>query len=315
MRYLHLHCPSKPTVFALLMIASAVAVLLPRDLLSRLRDLTLPLAVAQMGVRKSTGLMAERVRATDGKAVSGQAHEQILRRMRARENEAAALRQQVAQLKTDNDALTGIRQLGFGTEWILVPARVASLDAAPGRHSLQLLTDPGHRVRSGDWVVTRTAENDQAAPAAGGETGALLSECLIGRIEQTSTFTSRVTLLADLVAERAMRVQIAGRDGRRIEFALQGRAGRMHIFDIAKSLIENRDVCPGDLVTSAGDDPRLPAPLVVGRIAEIKLNRDKPLYYNAVVEPRPDPKRLGEVTIVHFSGARGEAARGDPPAR
>jgi cell shape-determining protein MreC len=127
-------------------------------------------------------------------------------------------------------------------------------------------------------------------------------------VEQAGAWTSRVVLLSDVLASRGTRVHVVpadpGRpgprlDGRAVAFVLVGQGqGRMRVLDIAAGFVDSGQVAVGDWVTSSADDPKLCVPLVIGRITALRHNRQKPLYYDAVVCFPQDPKSLREVFVV-----------------
>ena len=183
----------------------------------------------------------------------------------------------------------------------------AGSDPVPGRDRLQLPRGRVHGVEPGDWVASRLLAHAGREQGVSDHAAVLARECLIGWVEEAFSHTCRVVLLTDPVANRAMRVRIVGRDGKLTHCVLEGAGGgKMRIGgQIHDDLVARGDVRVGDAVVSAGDE-RLPFPVVVGRVAKLERNREKPSFHDAVVEPRLDPKDLGEVHVVDLSAANGE---------
>ncbi len=317
MRYLRLRLrrPSKPTVFAMLMAASLVMVLLPGDPLRPVKNLTQLMAPLQLATLEATrGVTAPLRTLADGPATPEQ-RAKLLREKQALENENAALRQQMAELQSTIQELTGIRQRGFPPppRGVLIPARVISLDAAPGRDSLVVGKGHVQKVSQDAWVAWQLevgAGSDQGVQDA---CAVLARQCLIGRVQQVAPLTSRVVLFSDRLASRPMRVHVASRNprdgthqllavkGEPLAFVLEGAGGgRMRIRDIPASLVDGRHLRVGDLVTSSPGHSTLPMAMVIGEIRELNLNRANPVHYDALVRYLYDPRTLRRVFIANL---------------
>jgi len=315
MRYLRLGLPSRPTVFAILMAASAVVVLLPSDLLRPARDMTQLMAPLQLATRQAVQGAAGPIRRLATHPVPAEQHDDLLRQKRALENTNVSLRQRLIQLEAALHELTGIRQRGLPDTIGLIPARVCGLDAAPGRDSLLLGKGHLQKVAPGNWVASRLFVDAGANDGVRDQAVVLARECLIGWVEQTAPFTSRLVMLSDRVQTRPMSVLITPRDvgdrlpaggDRPLCFALAG-AGRrrMRVPDVPASLVATGQIRVGDLVTSDPSDPRLPVTMVIGRITELKGHVQEPVHYDAMVEYLYDPRSLSRVFIVDLSRLAG----------
>ncbi|MBI4580112.1 MAG: hypothetical protein HY718_10450 [Planctomycetes bacterium] len=311
MYYRRLRKPSKPTIFALLMAASAVLILLPREFLGSARQMTQLVALPQYGVSRLAQGVSRSAAELRLETVPAREHDELTRSKQALENETIALRQQILQLRTTVDELQQLRgRSRFPANGRLIPARVVGWDAVPGRDSMVLLKGRSPAVRQGDWVTSRLAVQ------AGGNDGiredlwVLARETLIGWVEFTSPYVSRVVLLSDRYANRAWRVYVVavGRDkedefvcerGEPIVFALEGLGdGKMRIPDVDARLVTSGRIREGDVVTSDGQDPRLPLAMVIGEIVKLQQVKKQPLLYHAIVKHRCDPKDIAEVFVV-----------------
>jgi cell shape-determining protein MreC len=301
----------------MLMIASAGLILVPRDTLVPLRNVLRLLALPQLIATQAAGGLAEPLRNLGTPAISGEQHAALLKEKEALENENISLRLKLAELEARIDELAMVRQRGFPTDAALVPAKVVALDALASRGSLLLDKGSSHNVRSGDWVTSRlfvdAGTSDGARPGA----GVLARESLIGWVEESEYFTSRVVLLSDRSTNRPTSVHITRHDPARNTwqvvtvgskpalFSLYG-AGRglMKIVEIDARAVDQGLIRAGDLVTSDPRDPRLPVAMVIGRISRlerVRTDKKKPLYYVAEVEHRYDPRLLSEVYIADLS--------------
>ncbi len=292
MTRLRYRLPSRHVIFYGLMSVSFVILLLPVDMLSPLRSVTQILALPQMGLRESGLLLSEFSEST---ATEVQEQQRIIDKLT---NALAASNMRNRQLMETRETLTGLREAGLGKNIRLIPARIAAGDLSPGRASLLLAAGSHHGVAAGDWVASRVTA-DPSEPENNVD-AALPRECIIGWIDETQHVTSRVILLNDTVANKAMPVLVAGKDGSTIRLVLQGRGSDgMKIPDIPATLVEDGQIELGELVTTTGEDHRLPVPLVVGQIIKLDRHRDRRLYFDAIVQPRFQPDALREVYVIH----------------
>lgn len=301
-------------IFVLLMGVSVVSLLLPHDFLGPARNMTQLIALPQWAAQKATQAVSQPIRTLTQQHLSAEQQEELSQTKTGLENENATLRSRIEQMRGTISELSMLRQYDFKQQGVLIPAPVVALDAAPRRDSMVLGKGQLQGVRQQDWVASRMFVQAGNEDGVSENAAVLGHECLIGWIEQTATMTSRVVLLSDAYANRAMRVHIAHFDAvsrRPLQVTLDDKVagfilrgvgdGFMVISDIDKQFVEAGVVATGDLVTSDADDPKLPQSLVIGEISEVHLNRDKPVVYEAKVRPRYDPKSLSQVLIVDLS--------------
>lgn len=304
--------PSKPAIFAMLMLASAIMISLPRDFFGSARNLTQLVAVPGYAVRQAAGTVSESAKAFAAEPVPAEKHAEVVRAKQAVENENIALNQLVIDLQNQVFELQRLRdRRGFPSDAKLISARVVGWDAVPGRDSMVLFKGRSE-VQEGDWVTSRLAVQAGSDDGVQDNFRVLAHETLIGWIEQTAPYTSRVVLLSDRHSNRAWRVHVLTRpkfafvqhiqdESRRAEFAMEGIGnGQMSMEVEARYITENR-IKVGDVVTTDGQDARLPLAMVIGDIVELQQIRKKPLLYNVIVKHRFDPKDLSQVFIVDTS--------------
>lgn len=301
--------------FAIMMVAAAGYLLMPRDFLAPARDMTQLIALPQTAATRVAEAVAGSAQAISHPPVPAEEHEKLLHEQQAAENENIALRQQVIQLQAIVGDLQHIRgREGFPGNAQLIPARVVAWDAVPDRESLLVTKSRSPEVRRGDWVASRLAV--QAGSQDGLQEGlaVLARESLLGWVEQTAPYVSRVVLLSDRYSNRVIRVYVAavGRKGREpqyvlhdgtpAEFALRGIGnGKMKILDINARFIDEDLIRVGDVVTTDGHDPAMPLTMVIGEIESIERIRNQPLLCEAVVKHRCDPGDLSRVYIVDLA--------------
>ncbi|NLX23968.1 MAG: rod shape-determining protein MreC [Phycisphaerae bacterium] len=316
MRRYRLRTPSKQTVFLLLMGASLVMWWLPAELFGPARGMTQLVALPQWAAHQATTRVTEPLKALARQQMTAAEQRDLAEHKIALENENAVLRQRIEELKNTIEELALLRQDGAPLQGVIIPAPVIGLDAAPRRDSLVLGKGQIQGVRQEDWVASRLFVQAGREDGVEDDAAVLARECLIGRVEQIGALTSRVVLLSDPYANRAMRVHIAHFDpetrrplhvtfdGRMAAFVLRGSgSGLMTVSDIHRDFVQAGVVTVGDLVTSDPHDAKLPRAMVIGEIIELRHNRDKPLLYDAVVRPRYDPKALSQVMVVDLSRA------------
>jgi cell shape-determining protein MreC len=307
--------PSKRTVFALLMAGSALMLALPYDYLRRpAGEMVQLIAYPQWAVQQATLKAKEPFEALARQQITAGQQAQLEEENKGLENENVVLRQQIETLKQTINELTLLRGNGFPSQGLLVPADVVAADAAPREDSFVISKGKARGVKHQDWVASRLFVQAGDRDGVSRDAAVLARQCLIGWVEQTASFTSRVVLLSDPAANRGVRVHIAHHDpqtrqplqvlwdDRIAEFVLQGAGGgKMIIRDIKNDFVKAGYIAEGDLVLSDAHDPRLGQSLVIGEIELLRHNKDKPLLYDAIVRYRFDPHNLSEVLIVDRS--------------
>jgi cell shape-determining protein MreC len=310
--------PSKPTIFAVLMIGSVVVMFLPREWVPPAGDATQLLAVLQYPTNKATERLLEPVHSLRESDIPPEQHETTRRENETLTNENVALQEEVTRLRQTIAALAGLRDIpGFPQQCNLIPAEVVALDAAGYRDSLLVGRGQRHEVETGDWVTTKLALRSGTETGVTAGAAILAKESLIGYVGRARPYQSRIILLSDAAAAKPLRVHIPSADETadkpdwvdegdpRREFLLKGIGrGKMLIPEIDARLVRAGLIETGDLVTSDGRDPRLPVEMVVGQIVELRERRresEKPLYFDALVSPRVDPRDLSEVYVVDLS--------------
>jgi len=318
MHYYRFRRPSSKTVFAVLMAVSLTCLFLPRDLFRPARSMTQLTALPQYAVKRAAEHVADGGRSLRKTVGASDEAEALAEQFQALQNAHTVLQQQVIQLEATVEELTAIRGLdGLPVEANLIPARVIAYDAAQGRESLSLSQGSQHRVRKGDWVASFLDVAVGAQQGVQDNLAVLARQTLIGLVEQTASHTSRVVLLSDPVANKAMRVHVVQADphaqrylpvadlndsSKKADFALQGIGkGQMRIRDIDARFVQSEAIRVNDLVTSDDRDPRLPCSLVMGQIVELRQDKKNPLLYDAIVHHRCDPKELERVFIVRLA--------------
>jgi cell shape-determining protein MreC len=301
--------PPRPVVFALLMVASFVTMMLPPESLSAVRNLTQPLAALQLLSFEASQELDRIKNHVIRRPVSAAQHDELVAERDALRRENVALHDQNAQLQATISELAGLRKQGFPAHGLLIPARVIALDAAPGRESLVAGKGDLQKVEQNDWVVSKMRVNAGSEEGVSEQSSVLARQCLIGWVDQVAPLTSRVVLLSDRLANRRRKVLIVPGNGREMPpsenpdiFALEPLGGgKMIITDIPAAMVDSGRVGIGDLVTSPPDDSKLPLAVVIGPITDLKLNREKPVVYDAIVSHMVDPKSLSQVFIVDLS--------------
>ena len=296
---------SKTHVYTLIAI-SILVMLLPAvwtGKLSGVVQLIVPFQHAATSAADSVADALER----DPRPVSSEVHEALERRAAALEHQVAALAAHAAELENEVEILTGTRLWEVNGRFIgargqLIPARVVSEDLLPWRESRLVNAGTLQGVRRGSAVVSQFFTIDQGETVGVGDGMALLlREVLVGFVEQTSTHTSRVRLLSDLKVGR--KVKIGRLTDERFTaldryFWLTGRgSGIMEIREVDRRDIEAGRIRPGDSVLSDPMSNKLPAAMIIGRIASIDTDRKNPLLSILTVKSELDDRSLRRVYV------------------
>jgi cell shape-determining protein MreC len=302
----------------MLMLASAVMVMLPRDFFASARNMTQLVAFSGYPVSRAAESISQSAKSLAAEPVPAKTHAEALQAKQAVENENIALRREILRLQGLDREIGQLRErTQLREQGRLIPARVVGWDAVPGRDSMVLLKGRSANVGSGSWVTSRLAVEAGTQDGVVDDLRVLARQTLIGWVEQSAPYTSRVVLLSDRYSNRVWRIHIAavGRENRKPEFVLDGDRpadfalegigdGKMRIPDINARFIQEKLIRVGDVVTTDGRDPRLPLAMVIGEIVELEQIKKQPLLYTAIVKHRYDPKELSDVFILDMGGNR-----------
>ena len=311
----HFTPPSKRTVFGLLMAGSALILALPNDYLRRpAGEFVQLIAYPQWAMQQATLKARQPIEALARQQMTADQQARLEEDNKGLENENVVLRQKIDTLNQTNSELTLLRENGFGNQGLLVPADVVAADATPREDSFVVSKGKARGVKDRDWVASRLFVQAGTSDGVDHDAAVLARQCLIGWVEQTASFTSRVVLLSDPAANRVTRVHIAHHDpqtrqprqvlldDRLAEFVLRGAGGgKMIIRDIKNDFVKAGVIAEGDLVLSDAHDPKLGQSLVIGEIEQLRHNKKEPLLYDAIVRYRFDPHALSQVLLVDRS--------------
>jgi rod shape-determining protein MreC len=217
------------------------------------------------------------------------------------ENQNAALSARIEELEREIQTLTATRAWDadgrrLGSSGRLIPAHVLGEDVLPWRSSRLLSAGTWQSVREGQAVINRGQDAQVRSGLA-----ILLGQVLVGVVEQPASHCSRVKLISDPSTQMKVRL---GRfkDGRFAlidgYFWLTGRGrGRMEIRDVDKREGDTGTIAVGDVVLSDPRNELLPAALTIGRVVEITLDRDNPLFAILAIQSMVPEASLDRVYI------------------
>ncbi len=301
--------PSKPAIFFVLMVFSAVNLLLPTRWSDSLKHLTQLLVPVQELFYRPAVLTrraaAQFLESNDGPGGSGGPNR------RALENVIVFQQGLLEQVRRENAELRGLRGRTVARDARLIPARVVARDPAAQRGALVIGRGASGGVTPGDGVVSRVFIDHGADEGIEVGFAVLARESLLGRVEQVSPYVSRVRLLTD--PDSRLRVQVGRIMGERFSAVpypctMRGvGGGRMRIADVPEKYLAPGDagtaarddqIRPGDLVATAADEPGLPAPLAVGRVVDIVREPPKRLVASIEVVPLVDANAQSDVFVV-----------------
>jgi cell shape-determining protein MreC len=197
----------------------------------------------------------------------------------------------------------------------LVPAKVIGGDANPLRDTR--LISPASKVTAHNPVTTRGLAV-QSPTALPGELAVLSSSALVGRVAESGAWTARLQTVCDAGFQTAVTIKRDPANPRKIQVDQQ-QAGR--VIPVEKALdaadpwvpaILHGDgrgltsselpayhkVLPGDWVYTAGNDPRLPMPVLVGVVAAVHPVETDSNHCRLEVRPAADLATLRDVYVV-----------------
>jgi len=195
--------------------------------------------------------------------------------------------------------LAHIREAIDGLPCRLVPAHLVAPEVSGGRSVALVSKGFVSGVRAGGAIVQGRLDRGAREALASGEP-VLTAAGLFGIVEQVGPLTSTVRLLAD--PETRLMVQVvSGRNGRWRPgpdgLAAQGAGdGRTMVVE---HVPRTADVSVGDyVVTSPSPETRLPAYLIVGRVARCDPHPKTPLFDSLVVELQALPDTARDVYVL-----------------
>lgn len=291
--------PSKPLVFAVLMVISAVVAILPARWTATFDAILQPLAWILSPV--STETRSARASVDEWGEPPPTRAEVAELRERAARLDLQLSQQQIAisELEQMLAEVSGLRDQLLDLESKIIVAPVVGGDASPARETLEIARGARDGILVGDWVAAG-APPQVRGPAITGR-DPLLQQWLVGRISQVNPYTSTVQLTTDPhfgpelvwaskpVSEGVW--QVADR-----ECALIGLGNRQMRIDRAA---EDYSAENWNVVLAPLAHPR-PLALVVGRIVGSET-LDTGLHYDLAVEPWADARRLAYVYVVSIS--------------
>lgn len=298
--------PSRKTTIIVLLAISIVAMMIPNAISSRLISLVQILVPFQHAVSRAADTI------TGGKQtyfpdVDGQTHESLRLEKIALEHKLASMSVRVEELQRDVGILTATRMWDvegqrIGSQGQLIPAGVITSDLLPWRSSRLINVGSLQGVKNGAPVTSRYFTIDR-----GDQTGVrngmaiLRGETFIGVVEQTGSHTARVKLLSDISVQMKVRI---GRFEEK-EFILIGGyywlvgrgKGQMEIRDVPRRDVDTGSVQIGDVILSDPTSGMLPTAMTIGRVTNIRSDRDQPLFSILTIESEIDESWLQRVYI------------------
>lgn len=263
------------------------------------------LAPMQWLVHGTAARAQQTVRSQAQPSVPAERFAAVERERRMLESRLASAEAQLEELRQQVAAVGGWRARGLGPNVRVLPARTTSGDAVGWCESMAIDVGSADGVAEGDWVVSHSF-----LPSAGqgGQAGVelLMTECLLGRVVETSPFVSRVLLLTDTDPHRRQRtlVRVARLEEDRLagpadDFVLYGLGGsQMSVPDVPAQLHKTGKIRAGDLVISSPNESRLPLSLVIGQVDRIEPDRRNPLVVHLFVSPRMELSSVRRVYVM-----------------
>jgi cell shape-determining protein MreC len=288
--------PSKPTLFVILMAASAIAVLLPMSWTSWLRGPVQALALFQWPFMNLTRAGAGVAGPADTSR-SGELEREVerLRLQLAQQGQALANYQRVL------DDVSGLRSQMPDQHVKIILAPIVAFDANPRRDTVLVIlsADQANWVRAGQWVAAGVWETPTRE--------LLARQWLVGKVSEVHTRSARVQLSTD--AKFRATVTLG-----RIDAAADGPATMSLVGELAR--VEGLGAKPsggghmlisqaqtnhfelGDRIVIAPTSRELPFPMVLGRLVSATQDPRSARHWNLAAEPWSRLRGLTHVYII-----------------
>ena len=298
--------PSRKSTLIVLFVIALAALIMPQSIGGRLISLVQILIPFQHAASSATDALVGEAGASTTD-VSGAEYDAIKREKLALEHRLASMSLRVEDLQRDVGILTATRSWDvegqrLGSQGQLIPAGIVTPDLLSWRSSRLINAGSLQGVKMGAPVASRYFTIDR-----GDETGVqngmtiLRGESFIGIVEQTGTHTARIKLLSDISVE--MKVRIGRFEGDTFTligdyYWMVGRGkGKMEIRDVPRREVEEGGLMVGDVVLSDPTSGALPSAMTIGRVVEVRLDRDQPLFSILKVQSEIDEAWLQRVYV------------------
>lgn len=302
--------PSRRAVFAVLMVASAAALLLPAGWTDPLKHVVQLLVPAQHAVDHLGRQASASIADLDDDPVVRRLEREKQALMDARISQDAL----IDQLQTDLRKLSALRRDNYiPRSTPLLHANVVGRDIVALRDVVLLSRGSTRRVGRQDWVASRFFVDQGRTSGLSVGQAVLARETLVGRVELVSPYMSRVQLFSDVDA-RPIEVRIGNLADNKLETveyvcSLHGRgAGEMVIPDVPYGALHTEDasewgatgrrIRPGDFVYTAPAQLGVPVPMVIGRVDHFEVNPKNRLVYDVIVKPIAAADALDDVYVI-----------------
>ncbi len=288
--------PSKPTLFVILMTASAASVLLPMSWTNWVRA---PFQITTLVQR----LFFDTARA-GADAVSGSSAAKVDELQQALDRARLQLSQQgqaLANLQRILDDLTGLRSQMPDQHVKLVLAPIVAYDANPRRDTVLVIlsADQVNWVRPGQWVAAGAWETPSRE--------ALARQWLVGKVSEVHTRSARIQLATDLKFRATVALgRIESSNGGPANMSLVGElcrieglgaratgGGRMLITQAQANYFES-----GETVVVAPTSRELPFPMVLGRLVSAAQDTRSAKHWDLAADPWMTLRGLTHVYII-----------------
>lgn len=297
---LRLRRPSKPTVFAILMVAAALAaLLLPAGWSSCASGMAQPLGWFQWITSSGTRGSVDRAKSL---AAPRPTRAEVRRLRRQNEELAQKLRHQqatIAQLERRVANLAGLRTQIGDVHAKIILASVVGGDTSPQRETVTISRGREHGVKLGDWVAAGVGSDERDPTGTGRDL--LLRQWLVGRVSEAQPYLSRVQLATDphFGPQRVWTARPTT-DGTwqlaNSECGLESLGnGRMRIDRASEDYLATGYT----IVLVPLAHPR-PMALAIGRIVASEM-LGTGLHYDLEVEPWGNPRMLSHVYVISLA--------------
>jgi cell shape-determining protein MreC len=291
--------PTKPTVFAILMVAAALAALLPARWTSCADGLMQPISpitwLISGGARRA-GAAAENLAARDPTRGDFQRLQDENERLTRQVGQQSILIAEMERMIAD---VTGLQDQLVDLQARIIFAAVLGADPSPDREVLLISKGARHGVEVGDWVAAGMPPTQHPAGATGREL--LLQQWLAGIIVEVQPHVSRVQLTTDpeFGTQLAWAAQPLTDDTWKVaerQCGLVGvGAGHMRIDRATTDY-----VATGHTIVLIPLAHPQPVALVAGRIVGSEP-LDTGVHYDLQVEPWGDARALTHVYVISVS--------------
>ena len=296
-------------VFTYLMVASVLALLLPRRLTDSLDNaVSVLLGPLARGSRDLTLTVAKQVRKVNDSPVSVERYSDLVNQLDLTQRQLVNLRQENRLLRKRFAEWSGLSQRFGLARASLISAHIVGSDSSGWRQIKMLDQGAAQQIEPGQIVLASAI----SAPSDADADEQNYQMCVVGRICQVGPRSSRLQLISDPQLTLPVFIEPVHSQAGAL-WRAQGVLGvvkgnSLQDVEVVVNMVSVPDhpIQVGDAVLACSDADYLPVETLAGYVKSCQPRDESPLHWKITVAPAVDLHTLGNVTIVRMNKGHGK---------